>query len=438
MIFLTRLFLACALCASFSAYAEEHSTPSPSQEEIINKFYRLGTIFEYIDKVYVDEVDKKQLIDDAIKGMISGLDPHSDYLQPVEQKKLMENSSGQFGGLGIVISKKDDVIEVVSPIDDTPAYRKGLKAGDLIIKIDDTVTTGMSLEDAVNLMRGTPGTAVDITISRKKEKPFTVNIVRDVITITSAKAYLLDEGLGYIRISNFQEPTTNLVKKAITKLNTDSEEKVHSLIIDLRNNPGGLLTSAIEISDLFLDNEELIVYTKGKLSNQFSEFFATPGDDTDGANIVVLINEGSASASEILAGALQDHKRALIVGKKSFGKGSVQNIIELDDGYGLKVTTARYYTPNGRSIQAKGIVPDVALQDVEFSIKEEDDSLSVTEANLDNHLGNGQEEDSSDENTAEETTDELTADEERIAQLKADYYVHEATNLLKALKILGN
>jgi carboxyl-terminal processing protease len=333
-----------------------------------------------------------------------------------------------------VINKKDDLIEVVSPIDDTPAYRAGLKAGDMIIKIGDKAVRGMSLEDGVSLMRGTPTTSVDLTIARKGEKPFKVNIVRDIITITSARGYLLDKDLGYLRISSFQEPTTNLVIKSIDKLIKQNNGKLKSLIIDLRNNPGGLLTSAIQISDAFLDNKELVVYTKGKLKSQFSEFFAKPGDITGGANIVVLINEGSASASEILAGALQDNKRALVIGKKSFGKGSVQTIVELDDGYGLKITTARYYTPSGRSIQAKGIEPDVSLKNFELKIKDEDD-LSITEANLDNHIDSSNDKEQAPSFNEDE---EISTEEQKIKDLKQDYFVHEAINLLKALDFIKN
>jgi carboxyl-terminal processing protease len=433
MILLNKFLIIALTCITFAVNANENKI-SASDKEVIEKFYRLGIIFDYIDKIYVDEIDKNEVIDNAIKGMLAGLDPHSDYLKPKEQQELMESSSGKFGGLGIVINKKDDLIEVVSPIDDTPAYRAGLKAGDMIIKIGDKAVRGMSLEDGVSLMRGTPTTSVDLTIARKGEKPFKVNIVRDIITITSARGYLLDKDLGYLRISSFQEPTTNLVIKSIDKLIKQNNGKLKSLIIDLRNNPGGLLTSAIQISDAFLDNKELVVYTKGKLKSQFSEFFAKPGDITGGANIVVLINEGSASASEILAGALQDNKRALVIGKKSFGKGSVQTIVELDDGYGLKITTARYYTPSGRSIQAKGIEPDVSLKNFELKIKDEDD-LSITEANLDNHIDSSNDKEQAPSFNEDE---EISTEEQKIKDLKQDYFVHEAINLLKALDFIKN
>lgn len=439
MIFLNKLFLTILLSIllSISFVINAKTDNNLTEKELTTKIENLVKILQYVDAVYVDEVDKQDMIDNAINGMLESLDPHSAYLKPKEQKNLMESSSGKFGGLGIVINKKDDLIEVVSPIDDTPAHRAGLKSGDLIIKIGDKAVRGMSLEDGVKLMRGTPTTSVNLTIFRKGEKPFKVDIIRDIITVVSAKGHLLDKDLGYLRISSFQEPTKNLVVKNINKLIKQNQgNNLKSLIIDLRNNPGGLLTSAVDISNLFIDNKELIVYTKGKLQNQFSEFFATKGDITGGAKIVVLINEGSASASEIVSGAIQDHRRGLIVGKKSFGKGSVQTVIPINNGYGLKITTAKYYTPNGTSIQATGITPDIELENIEFKVKDEED-ISIKESDLENHLDNI---DNKKDLGGNKASDKNTKndDDKKIAELKEDYFIYEAINLLKVLNIVDN
>jgi carboxyl-terminal processing protease len=343
-------------------------------------------VFGDIKQLYVDEIDNKKIFTNAIKGMVSGLDPHSVYLEPKEQKSLMESTSGKFGGLGIVISKKDDGIQVISPIDDTPAYKAGIQAGDLIITIDDKPVKGMTLEDGVDLMRGEPGTKIKITILRKKQKPFVVEITREIITIISVKSHLLEENIGYVRIASFQNPTAKLVEEAIEELTEENEGQLDSLILDLRNNPGGVLHSSIAVSNLFIDDVGLVVYTEGRIKSSNLKFKTKRGDIMQESPIVVLINEGSASASEIVAGALQDHKRAIIMGSTSFGKGSVQTIIELDNGYGLKVTTARYYTPNGRSIQAKGIVPDIELKNIDLEKEKEKPVVSFKENDLSGHL----------------------------------------------------
>jgi carboxyl-terminal processing protease len=417
-------------------------------------------IEKLIEQIYVDEVDKKDIYENAIKGMLNGLDPHSDFLKPKEQKNLMEHSSGKFGGIGIVINKKDDFIEIISPIDDTPGYRAGLKSGDTIIKIDDTIIRKMSLEDSVDMMRGEPGTEVRLTISRKDKSPFEVKIIRDTITVISAKGYLLEKDLGYIRISNFSEPTAGLILKSLNELKEENEGKLKSIIIDLRNNPGGLINSSVAITNLFIDGKKLVVYTKGRTKDSYSEYFTSKGDSTGGAKIVVLVNEGSASASEIVAGAMQDHKRAVVIGTKTFGKGSVQSVIPLKDGYGIKLTIARYYTPNGRSIQAKGIEPDVVLKNLEIKEKEEEINIRVGEKDLGNHIeatddkkqddkqneqqaGQQAEKDAkslelnNDESDDEKTeiSDKEKAKQDKIKSLKEDYFVIQAINTLKVLNL---
>ena len=407
-------------------------------EEFFKDLEEFTVVFSDIKQLYVDDVDNKELFNNAIKGMVSGLDPHSVYLEPKEQKSLMESASGKFGGLGIVISKKDEGIQVISPIDDTPAYKAGIQAGDLIVKIGKKPVRGMSLEDGVDLMRGEPGTDVQITILRKNQKPFVVNITREIITIVTVKGYLLEEGIGYVRVSSFQGPTANLLKETINKLVKENGGFLKSLILDLRNNPGGVLNGAVDVSNLFIDEAGLVVYTEGRIPSSKLKFKTERGDILLDSPMVVLINKGSASASEIVAGALQDHKRAIIMGSTSFGKGSVQTIIELDGGYGLKITTARYYTPNGRSIQAKGIVPDIELKNISLENEKEESIVEIKETDLTGHL----EQETPDNMTADEIVDsqekiQASLDKKAIEKLKKDYFVHEATNLLKALTVLG-
>ena len=418
------------------------SAKTAEEEQRLEAFFSdleaFTVVFSDIKQLYVDDVENKELFNNAIKGMVSGLDPHSVYLEPKEQKSLMESASGKFGGLGIVISKKDDGIQVISPIDDTPAYKAGIQAGDLIIKIGDKPVRGMSLEDGVDLMRGEPGTDIQITVLRKNQKPFVVDITREIITIVSVKGYLLEKDIGYVRVSSFQGPTANLLKETVADLVDQNDGYLKSLILDLRNNPGGVLDGAVDVSNLFIDEVGLVVYTKGRIPSSNLKFKTQPGDIMLGSPIVVLINEGSASASEIVAGALQDHKRAIIMGKTSFGKGSVQTIIELDKGYGLKVTTARYYTPNGRSIQAKGIEPDIKLKNISLENEEEESIIDIKENDLSGRL---EQEDPSKMSESEivksQEKNQATADKKTIEKLKKDYFVHEASNLLKALTVLG-
>jgi carboxyl-terminal processing protease len=422
------------------AYAQ-----TAAENEKVEKFFKdlesFTKVFSHIKQLYVDEATNKELFEDAIKGIVTGLDPHSDYLKPKEQKDLLESASGKFGGLGIVIGMKDDAIQVISPIDDTPAYRAGIQAGDLIVKIGDKPVRDMTLEDGVKLMRGEPDTNIQLTIIRKNKKPFVVNITREIITITSVKGYLLEKDIGYIRISSFQNPTAGLLKETLARLVKENDRYLESLVLDLRNNPGGVLDGAVDVANLFIDKKGLVVYTEGRIPSSNLKFKTKPGDIMLNSPIVVLINKGSASASEIVAGALQDHKRAVIMGSTSFGKGSVQTIIELKGCYGLKVTTARYYTPSGRSIQAKGIEPDIALKNISLENEKAESVLGDTkESDLNGHL-EVEDQDPSLLSSAEIITaqEDKKAEEDKkaIEKLKKDYFVHEATNLLKALTVLN-
>jgi len=426
------------VASSSSLADDENYSPldSPDFFEGLNTF---TAVYSQIKQLYVDEIDDETMFKNAIKGMVEGLDPHSSFLDPEDQSDLSESTMGKFGGLGIVIGTEGSFIEIISPIDDTPAYRAGLQAGDIILKIDDQNVNQINLEEGVKLMRGAPGTKVKLTIGRPDIAPFVVEITREIITIVSAKGLLLDEGIGYIRISQFQNPTAELVDDIVSELVTENEMTLDSLILDLRNNPGGLLNSSIDVANLFIDSDGVVVYTEGRRSSSNVSFSTKPGDILDGAPIVVLMNKGSASASEIVAGAMQDHKRAIIMGQESFGKGSVQSMLGLEDGYGLKLTTARYYTPSGRSIQAKGIAPDIYLEDITLSSFEDAIDLRSQEKDLQNHLSAESPSELSDEDILE-MQDEITEnrDKEYIDLLREDYFVHEAINVLKALKVITN
>ncbi|MFQ5586933.1 MAG: S41 family peptidase, partial [Thermodesulfobacteriota bacterium] len=323
-------------------------------------------------KNYAEEVESKELVYSAVKGMLQGLDPHSTFMTPDDYKEMQVGTRGRFGGIGIEIGIRDGVLTVIAPIEDTPAYKAGIKAGDKIVKIEDKFTKDMTLLDAVKLMRGRKGTDVTISIMREGfdvPKPFT--LTRDIIKIKSVKSRVLEEGFGYLRIAQFQEKTANEVKKALKELGS-REGKLKGLVLDLRNDPGGLLNQAVEVADKFLSSG-LIVYTKGRVAGQDMKFEARAEDTHPDYPIIVLVNGGSASASEIVAGALQDQKRAIILGTQTFGKGSVQTIIPLSDGSAIKLTTSKYYTPSGRSIQAKGIEPDIVVgKTIKSHIKEKD------------------------------------------------------------------
>ena len=349
----------------------------------------LRTFAEVMDRIkaaYVEPVDDKTLLENAIKGMLSNLDPHSAYLGPEDFQELQESTSGEFGGLGIEVGAEDGMIKVVSPIDDTPASKAGIEAGDLIVKINGQPTRGQTMTEAVDKMRGKIGEKITLTLVRNGGTPFDVTLARAIIQVKSVKSQLLEHDYGYIRITQFQVKTGEEVGKALAKLRKENGKKLRGIILDLRNNPGGVLQSAVEVADHFL-TKGLIVYTKGRIANSELRFSADPSDASEGVPLVVLINGGSASASEIVAGALQDQKRGVLMGTDSFGKGSVQTVLPLNNDRALKITTALYYTPNGRSIQAQGIVPDIEVR--RGKLTSEQDSENFKEADLQGHLGNG-------------------------------------------------
>jgi carboxyl-terminal processing protease len=348
-------------------------------------------ILSIVKKNYVEEVDTKNLINGAVGGMLNSLDPHSAYLSPEHYKDLQMDTQGRFGGLGIEITIKSGVLTVVSPIEDTPAFKAGIKPGDMIFKIEDEFTKDMTLVDAVKRMRGLPGTKINISIKREGvPELIDFSLVRDTIRVQSVRSRVLDTGYGYIRLAQFQERSDRDVQRALEKLAAD-KGGIKGLVLDLRNNPGGLLTQAVRVADLFLD-AGMIVYTEGRIESQKQKYFAQKSGSWMDFPIVVLVNAGSASASEIVAGALQDHKRAIVLGTKTFGKGSVQTILPLDDNSALRLTTARYFTPKGRSIQASGIVPDITVDSAQAQdTKPEDRKRSgIREENLPGHLQNQQ------------------------------------------------
>jgi len=407
------------------------STQSPVENTLplpLNELRKFTDIFGKIKKDYVEEIDDATLLKYAIRGMLSGLDPHSSYLEPSAFSDLRENTSGSFGGLGIEVGMENGFVKVIAPIDDTPAQKGGIEAGDLIIKLDEKLVKGMSLNQAVDTMRGKIGTKITLTIVRSGVRdPLEINLVRDTIKVTSVKTLPLDDNYGYIRITQFQVQTGEDFAKGLVKLNTDIDT-LSGLIIDLRNNPGGVLQASVKVADQLL-NEGLIVYTQGRSSISELSFSATPGDSTNGIPIIVLIDGGSASASEILAGALQDHNRAVIMGTQSFGKGSVQNVLALDETHGLKLTTARYYTPNGRSIQAQGIVPDIEVNRAKLS--DEKQKAFFREADLTGHLSNDSNAEPEEESVADSEEDK------KRAMLERDFQLQEALNLLKAIDIIN-
>mgnify|MGYP001204446304 CR=1 FL=1 len=345
-----------------------------SENDIYKKIDLFGEVLEKINKEYVDEINQSESMDSAINGLLQSLDPYSSYMSPEVFNEMQTETSGEFGGLGIEVSMESGVVKVISPIDDTPASKAGIKAGDYIVKIDDTQVQGKSLSEAVDLMRGPVGSGIDLTIRRRGEKKaLSFYIVREVIQIKSVKADLLEKNIGYIRLTSFNENSGSQIKKEISKF--DKNNNVKSYILDLRNNPGGLLSQAIKIADFFLDDGE-IVSTKSRKTSENRRWFANQGDLTNGKTMIVLINYGSASASEIVAGALKDHKRAILLGENSFGKGSVQSIIPLKNDGAIRLTIAKYYLPSGKSISEVGVSPDIEISEEsdEFRIKSETDN----------------------------------------------------------------
>ncbi len=383
-------------------------------------------VFANIKGNYVEDVDDRTLIDNAVRGMLSGLDPHSAFLDAEAYKDLQVGTSGEFGGLGIEVGMEDGFVKVIAPIDDTPAQRAGVMAGDMIVRLNDTPVKGMTLKEAVDLMRGKPGTDITLTIVREgHDGPIKTTITRAVIKVKSVKSRMLEDGFGYVRITQFQSGTGDNLAEAVEGLKKENGGKLKGIILDLRNNPGGVLNAAVDVSDAFL-KKGLIVYTEGRTENSRIEFKATPKDVLDDALMVVLVNVGSASASEIVAGALQDHKRAIIMGGRTFGKGSVQTILPMSDGSALKLTTARYYTPSGRSIQADGIEPDIRLENFRIASVEDGGISAVKESDLSRHLDNGR----------SERERQQGADKDKPNLALEDYQMYEALNLLKGLYIL--
>jgi carboxyl-terminal processing protease len=384
-------------------------------------------ILERVKQEYVEPVDESALLQNAIRGMLAGLDPHSSYLDASEFKEMQINTSGRFGGLGIEVQMEDGFVKVVAAIDDTPAARAGLQTGDLIIKLDDTQVKGLTLTDAVNRMRGEPGTPIRLTILREKQDaPFVVTLTRDVISVQSVKRRLLEPGYGYVRITQFRNDAGRDLEDALSKLVTENKGPLRGLVLDLRNNPGGLLTAAVEVVDVFQDSG-LVVYTQGRDKSSRQDFQAKPGDSLRGAPMVVLVNGGSASASEIVAGALQDNKRGLVVGTRTFGKGSVQTVLPLPSGDAIKLTTARYYTPSGRSIQAQGIEPDIPLQPVKVS-KADSPAGLLRESDLSGRLAP--------EGKAAPATTPAAPDDKDGGLVSSDYQLYESLNLLKGMTLV--
>ena len=402
---------------SNNAYAAKTSLP-------LNQLQAFSEVYLKIKQNYVQEVSDKELFDNAIKGMLQGLDPHSNFLNEKDFKDLKIGTKGEFGGLGIEVTMEDGFVKVITPIDDTPAFKAGVKPGDLIIEIDGGSVKGLSLSQAVDLMRGKVGEPILLSIARKGENgPLEIKIVRAKIKVKSVKYEIIHENYAYIKISSFQNKTGKNLYDAISDLNTKSKGNIKGYVIDMRNNPGGVLGASVDVSDAFIKGKKKLVFTKGRSEDAMYEFTSNDIDLAEGKPIVVLINGGSASASEIVAGALQDHKRAIIMGTQSFGKGSVQTILPITSKTAVKITTARYYTPNGRSIQAKGITPDIIVKDREQSSSLDDKMLK--ESDLKGHLKN---------------TDKKKNENIREAQdkrLEKDYQLSEAINLLKGLNIMS-
>ncbi|OGA27458.1 MAG: peptidase S41 [Betaproteobacteria bacterium RIFCSPLOWO2_02_FULL_65_24] len=439
------------LSLNFSAVAQREAARFPLPVDELRAF---AEVFGAIKSGYVEPVDDKKLINGAINGMLSDLDPHSSYLDQEAFRELQVGTQGEFGGLGIEVGMEDGFVKVVSPIEDTPAFRAGLKPGDLIIRLDETPVKGMSLNDAVKRMRGKPKSAIKLTVVRKGEqKPLEFTLVRDIIRVQSVKSKIIEPGLGWVRVSQFQEHTVENLVKHVNELYKDGPLK--GLILDLRNDPGGLLNGAVGVSAAFLPGKALIVSTDGRTEDAKRKFTASPEDYLRGNRddilkklppavksvpMVVLVNAGSASASEIVAGALQDHKRATIMGTQTFGKGSVQTIMPLGNSTAIKLTTARYYTPSGRSIQARGIVPDIAVEDPSMG------TLRVREADLDKHLQNDQEKEIERARAAVEGPKQpAKPDSEQKAPLaplefasEKDFQFQQAVNYLKGRPVAPN
>ncbi|APG25784.1 MULTISPECIES: S41 family peptidase [Syntrophotalea] len=425
IVLLSLLMLAAGFAvANYFVSCSEAKTGTPYKE--LEQFTDVLTI---IQNSYVEEVPLEKLVEGAINGMLGVLDPHSSYLSPEMFREMQIDTTGEFGGLGIEITIKDGVLTIVSPIEDTPAHRAGLAAGDMIVKISDRFTKDLTIMEAVKLMRGPAGSSITITIMRNAfDKPKEITLTRENIKVKSVKSRLLDDGFGYVRLAQFQERSARDLRAALKQLHAQNKGGLQGLILDLRNNPGGLLEQAAEVADLFL-SKGLIVYTEGRIEDSRLRFEAHRQGTEPDYPMVVLINGGSASASEIVAGALQDNRRAIVLGTQSFGKGSVQTVISLENESGLRLTTARYFTPNGTSIQAKGITPDITVRPME--LREVEDGPTLREKDLSNHM---------EENTAAEppsTPGASTVDGSRPeAGLPEDYQLLRALDLLRGWELL--
>jgi len=444
----TGTLLGAMIAVGTTVWADQEQAVTPTEEAALSlplkELRAFVEVFERVSHDYVDSVDDKKLLEGAISGMLSNLDPHSAYLPPEDFTEMQEHTTGEFGGLGMEVGMEDGFVKIISPIDDTPAQKAGIKAGDLVIKLGNEPVKGKTLGEAVKIMRGKPGTKLELTIIRDGENaPLKIVITRAIIKVKSVKQRMLKDNIGYLRISQFQIRTGSDLIKGIAKLEKENKAPLQGLVLDLRNNPGGVLTAAVQVSDAFL-NKGLIVYTEGRIKNSKMHFEAEDGDVMAGKPIVVLINEGSASASEIVAGALQDQKRALIAGRTSFGKGSVQTLLQLNNGAAIKVTTARYFTPLGRSIQAEGIKPDVVIELAKVEKVDSKGFTRVKEKDLTGHLINGNDDSGNDVITDEkEATDDKVTDKEADKAEKAseelkelldkDYELNESLRIIKAM-----
>jgi len=445
--------LGVSLSLNYPAVAEKETKPQLPLDELRT----FAEIYGKIKSDYVETVPDKKLINEAINGMLTGLDPHSSFLDVDGYKDLQAGTQGEFGGLGLEVGMEDGLVKVVSPIEDSPAFKAGVKSGDLIMQLDDKLVKGMTLNDAVKLMRGKPNTLIKLTILRKGEiKPLYITLTRAIIKTQSVKYKLPEPGYAYLRVTQFQEHSAEDLAKAIKTLREQNKAPLKGLVLDLRNNPGGLITAAVGITSAFVPKDALVVYTEGRTEDAKMRLTANSANYSRGGEagdflkdlpadiktvpMVVLINGGSASASEIVSGALQDHKRAVIMGTQSFGKGSVQTILPMNNGTAIKLTTARYFTPNGRSIQAKGIVPDIIVEDATVSTA--DQGMNLREADLSNHLSNPKDAEAPAKETPKPPTvkkdDKQSADKAPMeAGTKTDYQFMQAVNLLKGIDILA-
>lgn len=432
------LLLCCFMSLTFASEkpAAGHSmVPPPEAPAGLQRF---STALGHIKEFYVKDTKDKALFDNALRGMLEGLDPHSTYLDKEAFDELKTSTRGRFAGLGIEIDMHEQLVRVVSPIDDTPAAKAGIQPGDLIFRIDDKPVKGMKMSDAVKLLRGDEGSKVTLTILRDGAKePLTVPVTREIIKVESVKGEILEKQYAYLRIRQFQEKTVQNLEEMIHDLKESTDGKLKGVILDMRNNPGGLLDAAVGVSDLFLDknnklkHDELIVYTEGRIPGADFKARATEGDMLQGLPMVVLVNAGSASASEIVAGALQDHRRAIVMGEKTFGKGSVQTVLPLDENRAIKLTTAIYYTPSGRSIQAKGIEPDITVKAISIPDAKDNKTwevLTIRENDLSGHIKNEK---------GSKNADKQKVAKDKLPLIHRDFQLYQAVNLLKGLNALA-